>query len=126
MRKCLPEQRNHSRGKMLGNQTNRCYGVIDKVKDFISDEKFPTNLISIPKGKSDVLHPTEKPVELIEYLIKTYTNPNDVVLDNCMGSGTTAIAASNTLRNFIGFEINKEYFDIANKRLNEYREKINK
>ena len=63
------------------------------------------------------LHPTQKPVALFEYLIKTYTNEGETVLDNCMGSGTTAIACMNTNRNYIGFEISKEYFDIAEKRI---------
>ena len=53
----------------------------------------------------------------MEYLIKTYTNENETVLDNCMGSGTTAIAAINTKRKFIGFELDKNYFDIANERI---------
>ena len=63
------------------------------------------------------LHPTQKPFPLMEYLIKTYTNENETVLDNCVGSGTTAIAAINTNRNFIGFELDKNYFDIANERI---------
>ena len=63
------------------------------------------------------LHPTQKPVALFEYLIKTYTNENETILDNVMGSGTTAIAAINTKRNFIGFELDKNYFDIANDRI---------
>ena len=72
------------------------------------------NVVPNRNGK---LHPTQKPVELVEYLIKTYSNECDTVLDNCMGSGTTAIAAINTNRNFIGFELNKNYFDIANERI---------
>ena len=63
------------------------------------------------------LHPTQKPFPLMEYLIKTYTNENETVLDNCMGSGTTAIAAINTKRKYIGFELDKNYFDIANERI---------
>ena len=63
------------------------------------------------------VHPTQKPVALFEYLIKTYTNPGELVLDNCMGSGTTAIACINTGRNFIGFEMDKGYYDIACKRI---------
>lgn len=63
------------------------------------------------------LHPTQKPVELLEYLIKTYTNENDVVLDNCMGSGSTCVAAINTKRHYIGFELDENYFDIAKKRI---------
>lgn len=69
------------------------------------------------------LHPTQKPVEICEYLIKTYTNEGDLVLDNCIGSGTTAIACMNTKRNFIGFELDKEYCDIAVKRIKEGRNK---
>jgi site-specific DNA-methyltransferase (adenine-specific) len=67
------------------------------------------------------LHPTQKPVKLMEYLIKTYTNEGDTVLDNCIGSGTTAIACINTNRNFIGIEKELKYFDIASKRINEFR-----
>ena len=68
------------------------------------------------------LHPTQKPVALFEYLIKTYTNPGELVLDNCMGSGTTAIACMNTQRNFIGFEMDKGYYDIACKRIEDHKE----
>ena len=75
------------------------------------------NVVPNRNGK---LHPTQKPVELVEYLIKTYSNEGDIVLDNCMGSGTTAIAAINTNRNFIGFELDKNYFDIANERISEH------
>lgn len=64
-------------------------------------------------------HPTQKPVALMEYLIKTYTNEDDVVLDNCMGSGSTGVAAKKLNRNFIGVELDKKYFDIAVKRINE-------
>lgn len=71
-------------------------------------------------SESKTVHPTQKPVELFEYLIKTYTDENDIVLDNCMGSGTTAIAAINTNRNFIGFELDKDYFDIANDRIKNH------
>lgn len=62
-------------------------------------------------------HPTQKPVTLMEYLIRTYTNEGDVVLDNCMGSGTTGVACANTGRQFIGIEMDEKYFDIASKRI---------
>ena len=65
------------------------------------------------------IHPTQKPVALFEYLIKTYTNEGELVLDNCMGSGTTAIAAHRTGRNYIGFELNKKYYDLATKRIED-------
>lgn len=64
-------------------------------------------------------HPTQKPVKLLEYLIKTYTNPGDVVLDNCMGSGSTGVACVNTGRQFIGIELDNTYFEIAKKRINK-------
>ena len=70
------------------------------------------------------LHPTQKPVALFEYLIKTYTNEGETILDNCMGSGTTAIACLNTNRNFIGFELDKGYFDMANERINKHKKEL--
>ena len=66
------------------------------------------------------LHPTQKPVALLEYFIRTYTNVGDTVLDNCMGSGSTGVAAVNTNRNFIGIELDRRYFEIAEKRLNDH------
>ena len=72
------------------------------------------NVVPNRKGK---LHSTQKPVELIEYLIKTYTNEGEIVLDNCMGSGTTAIACINTGRNYIGFELNEDYYNVAMERI---------
>jgi site-specific DNA-methyltransferase (adenine-specific) len=77
------------------------------------DAKF--DLLEFPKDGS--LHPTQKPVALCEYLIKTYTNPGEVVLDNCMGGGTTAVAAIRTGRNFIGFELDEKYHAIAMERV---------
>ena len=65
------------------------------------------------------LHPTQKPVALMEYLIRTYTNEGETVLDNCMGSGTTGVACLNTNRNFIGIEKEREYYEIAKARLEE-------
>ena len=111
---------NHTRGKMLGEKTNRCYGNFVNAEDFISDMKYSRSVLDFPKPHPSV-HPTQKPVPLIEWLIKTYTNEGELVLDNCMGSGTTAVAAINTGRCFIGFELQKEYFDIANKRIDEAR-----
>ena len=73
------------------------------------------NRASGDRGK----HPTQKPVKLFEYLIKTYTNKNDLILDNCLGSGTTALACQNLKRNFIGIEINSDYVKIARERLKQ-------
>ena len=80
-------------------------------------ERYPIDIIKFKKDSG--LHPTQKPVELLEYLIKTYTNEGETVLDNCMGSGSTGIACINTNRNFIGYELNEKYFKIAEKRINE-------
>jgi site-specific DNA-methyltransferase (adenine-specific) len=82
---------------------------------------YPNQIIKTNK-KEFGLHPTQKPVELFEYLIKTYTNEGETVLDNCMGSGTTAIACINTNRNYIGFELDENYFEIANKRISSIKE----
>lgn len=81
-------------------------------------EKYPTNVIEVAKV-SKMTHPTEKPIALFEYLIKTYTNEGDLVLDNCAGSGTTGIAARNLNRQFILMEKEKEYIDIINRRLGD-------
>ena len=81
--------------------------------------KNPTTLIEFDKVRRGGVHPTQKPVELLEYLIKTYTNEGDTVLDFTMGSGTTGVACKNLKRNFIGIELDKKYFDIAEKRINE-------
>jgi site-specific DNA-methyltransferase (adenine-specific) len=75
------------------------------------------NVVPNRNGK---LHPTQKPTDLLEYLIKTYSNEGDIVLDNCMGSGSTAIAALNTNRKFIGYELSEEYYYIILKRIHEY------
>lgn len=118
MTKCEPHQRNHSRGKMNKEQTNRCYGNFGKPEDVITDLKYPKSILNFNRPHPQI-HPTQKPVMLVSWLINTYTNEGDTILDNCMGSGTTAIAAIRTKRNYIGFEIEKEYFDLANKRIKE-------
>ena len=78
---------------------------------------YPTHLLDFKRDKTQ-FHPTQKPTELCEYLIRTYTNEGETVLDNCMGSGTTGVACVNTKRKFIGIEIDKDYFKIAEKRIN--------
>jgi DNA modification methylase len=81
--------------------------------------KYPINLIkfNLPDGRKGKQHPTQKPVALLEYLIKTYTNENDTVLDFTMGSGSTGVACKNLNRNFIGIEKDDKYFDIAKQRI---------
>ena len=86
------------------------------------EEKQPVTLIQFDKIRRGSLHPTQKPVALLEYLIKTYTLEGETVLDNCMGSGSTGVACVNTNRNFIGIEKEQKYFDIARIRIDEARE----
>ncbi len=110
----------HKKGKIgIQNETNNCYGEFEvfETRDY-GDRKFPKSVIEFDREHPPV-HPTQKPVALCEWLIKTYTNENELVLDNCMGSGSTAIACVNTNRQYIGFELDKHYHDIANKRINE-------
>lgn len=81
-------------------------------------ERYPSTIIKINRPYSTQrIHPTQKPVKLCEYLIKTYTNKGELVLDNCIGSGTTIIAAINTERNFIGIEKDETYFKLAQERI---------
>ncbi len=86
-----------------------------------STERYPKSVLEFATDKQKVaLHPTQKPVELFEYLIKTYTNENDLVLDNCAGSGTTAIACLNTNRQFIVMEKEQKYYDIILNRVADF------
>jgi site-specific DNA-methyltransferase (adenine-specific) len=101
-------------GKLTDNNMKRPYEYVDIGK------RYPTQ---VWKFKRDILtsnlHPTQKPLLLIEELIKTFTNEGDTILDNCAGSGTTAIAAIRTGRNFIGFETNEDYYNIIEKRIED-------
>lgn len=90
-----------------------------KAKDFKKtyDYKNPTTLLEFDKVRKGSLHPTQKPVALLEYLIKTYTQEGETVLDFTMGSGSTGVACKNTNRNFIGIELDDKYFEIAKNRI---------
>lgn len=125
MTPCTPEQRNHSRKKTEGF-TNRCYGQMSLSPVRIADDKYPTSVISIAKEhrKGCFHHPTQKPVALLEYLIRTYTDEGDTVLDNCIGSGTTAVAAVRTGRHYIGFDTEESYCETACRRITEETERI--
>lgn len=79
--------------------------------------RYPSSVQKFSNGNNGNVHPTQKPVALFEYLIRTYTNEGELVLDNCIGSGTTAVAAINTGRNFIGIEREPEYCEIARQRM---------
>ena len=105
------------KGEMNTIETISCKASISD--NYNPSVRYPRSVIKINRGTraNKKLHPTQKPVALLEYLIKTYTNEGETVLDNCMGSGTTAIACMNSKRNYIGFELDKKYFDIAEKRI---------
>ena len=98
--------------------TSNVYNMKAFHKRELSDDKLPLDIIHMEKiSPAKTIHPTQKPVDLLRYLVLTYTNEGDTVLDNCMGSGTTAIACIKEKRHFIGFELSKEYFDKAQRRI---------
>ena len=97
-------------------------GEFKPSENYNPDLRYPKNILTFNAGSKECnnvnrVHPTQKPVELFEYLIKTYTNEGDLVLDNCIGSGTTAIAALKCNRDFIGIEKEEKYVQIANQRI---------
>lgn len=114
----------HSRGNVLGKSQedfsrNTNYGSFAAVQTK-GNLKYPKSIITYQKPHpSTTVHPTQKPVELLEWLIKTYTNEDGLILDNCMGSGSTGVACLNTGRSFIGIELDEKYFNIAVNRINE-------
>lgn len=103
--------------KSTGGQTVN-YGKFT-YKPHVSEDYYPTTLIEIPLARFKGGHPQQKPVPLLEYLIKTYTNEGETVLDATMGSGSTGVACVNTRRDFIGFEKEQNFFEIAQKRIDE-------
>jgi len=101
------------------NGDGECYGSTIEVSGGGAVDRYPRSLQVFKSDKQkNKLHPTQKPVALMEYLIKTYTNEGDTVLDFTMGSGTTGVAAKNFDRKFIGIEMDEGYFDIAKTRIN--------
>lgn len=101
------------------------YGDESKLKSeaHSNDLYYPKSILTYSNAsKKDKLHETQKPVELVEYLIKTYSKESDIILDNCMGSGTTAVACINTNRNFIGFEKEEKYYNISQCRIKDLQE----
>lgn len=116
----------HSRGVSFQKKElkNANYGRFTPGDDVRagSTTKFPVSVLTFPKPHPSVsLHPTEKPVALLEWLIRTYSNVGDTVLDNCMGSGSTGIACLRTGREFIGIEIDDHYFDVAKNRIENFQ-----
>ena len=121
MVKCEAHKRNHSRGKPKDEQTNRCYGTFDNAEDIVTDEKYPRSIINISNKVQGNIHPTQKPVELISWLVRTYTNEGDTVLDNCSGSGTTAISCLSENRHFICIEKDPTYWEKSIERVNNFK-----
>lgn len=108
----------HKRGNArLANGKNRCYGNFEQTPTVIANEKYPTSIVKIEKEHKNFYHPTCKPVALMEWLIKTYTDEGDTVLDFTMGSGSTMVACDNTGRKGIGIELSEEYYEKAKERL---------
>lgn len=114
----------HSKGiaytnKEIKNQNYGKFNITDDIRAG-STQKYPMSIIKFQKPHPSItIHRTQKPVELLEYLIKTYTNENDLVLDNCMGSGSTCVACKNLNRSFIGIELDENYFNIAKERIDK-------
>ena len=120
----------HSKGKAYKDKpiVNQNYGVFRTADDSRagSTEKYPTSILKFQKPHPSIsVHRTQKSVELLEWLINTYTNEGETVLDNCMGSGSTGVACVNTNRNFIGYELDEHYFQIAKERLEQHECKTN-
>ena len=118
--------------KMHHDTFTQNYGAQKKTVTISDGRRYPVDVLDfqgennyLPKnGISNTIHPTQKPVDLLRYLVLTYTNEGDTVLDNCMGSGTTAIACIREKRHFIGFELNKEYYDKARIRVDNERRQL--
>ncbi len=96
-----------------------------KFKGAAFNEKCKNSVLRFPNGRSK-FHPTEKPVNLFKYLIEVSSNRKNIVLDPCIGSGTTALACLETKRNFVGFELNKNYFDYCQERIHEWESKYSR
>ena len=116
---------NHSRGHGRGHkQTNNCYGKFNSEHaEVFTNKKYPRSILKFSREHPPI-HPTQKPVALFEYLIKTYTNAGDLVLDSCAGVCTTAVAAENTGRRWICIEKELKYCELGKKRYLENRERL--
>ena len=114
---------NHKNRTIHG--TNKKYTSKKEKDNYDKEFKNPKSILYYDTGRrQDLYHPTQKPVALLEYLIKTYTNESETVLDNCMGSGSTGVACKKLNRNFIGIELDENYYKIACERINNTQEKV--
>lgn len=118
MQEGKPYKDNVGRKANLSKQQNLgCKSYTPRINE---GTRYPNCIVAFSNGNNKNVHPTQKPVALLEYLVKTYTNEGGTVLDNCMGSGSTGVACINTNRNFIGIELDENYFNIAKTRCEEY------
>ena len=110
----------YNKGMRKQQTENDVYGEFKQVEVKSEGKRYPRSVIYYKTAETEVetFHKTQKPVSLLEYLINTYTNTGEVVLDNCMGSGSTGIACINTNRKFIGIELDDTYFNVAKERIN--------
>jgi len=116
-------EKNHIKGGGNHKNTQRCYGDLKDTPTILTNEKYPISILDFTREHPPI-HPTQKPVALFEYLIKTYTNKGDLVLDNCAGSGTTGVACKNLGRDFILIEKEKKYIEIIKDRLDNISEPL--
>lgn len=115
-------ERHQEKSEVLASNYNS-YG--ENQVDYDSTERYPLSVQVFAKDQQkENYHPTQKPVALLEWLIRTYTNEGDLVLDNCMGSGSTGVACVNTNRDFIGIELIEQYFEIAKERIEKAKQKV--
>ena len=105
------------KGHLNNSGQNYCQASGNYVPGQPAGKRFPIDVIKFSNGNNNYVHPTQKPVDLLQYLIKTYTTEGMTVLDNTMGSGSTGVACVNTGRNFIGMELDEDYFKIAKERI---------
>jgi len=125
-----PQMQKGESYKRVGRRITVKDGISDLMKqgldcNAVNDgTRVPTTIVTFSNNKApgESLHPTQKPVDLIRYLIRTYTNPGDLVLDNCLGSGTTCIAAMRENRNFIGFELDPGFYQTCLRRIEAEKE----
>lgn len=106
------------KGEVYGGDNGKEVVTVNK------GERYPLSIQTFARSGDSGLHPTQKPVALLEYLIKTYTNENETVLDFTIGSGSTCIAAMNTKRNCIGIELDNNYFNVSSKRIEDHNENL--
>ena len=114
----VPGKKNH--GQRIRSQKNSNYGDFNFVdnKDKLGPWKHPKSILRFPRDpSSNIIHPTQKPVRLFEFLVKSFSNENEVVLDTCIGSGTTAVACIMSNRKYIGIDIDQKWVDCTNKRI---------